>query len=149
MPSGLLRILRIFAAKNTVGQTKNSSVSTSSLGVLGALAVRKYSLQSSILNPQSSILNPQSSISTSSLGVLGALAVRKSSLQSSILNPQSSISSSTPMTHQPPQHTLALAPWSVWSSASLALWEIFQVSGEDRFPLRPAQYHSHIRKTHA
>jgi hypothetical protein len=62
MPSGLLRILRIFAAKNTVGQTKNSSVSTSSLGVLGALAVRKYSLQSSILNPQSSILNPQSSI---------------------------------------------------------------------------------------
>jgi hypothetical protein len=113
MPSGLLRILRIFAAKNTVGQTKNSSVSTSSLGVLGALAVRK------------------------------------SSLQSSILNPQSSISSSTPMTHQPPQHTLALAPWSVWSSASLALWEIFQVSGEDRFPLRPAQYHSHIRKTHA
>jgi hypothetical protein len=26
MPSGVLRILRIFAAKNTVGQTKNSSV---------------------------------------------------------------------------------------------------------------------------
>jgi hypothetical protein len=77
MPSGLLRILRIFAAKNTVGQTKNSSVSTSSLGVLGALAVRKSSLQSSILNPQSLplplaflapwrlenlLFNPQSSI---------------------------------------------------------------------------------------
>ena len=72
-------------------------------------------------------------------------------LENLLFNPQSSIfsSSSTPMTHQPPQHTLALAPWSVWSSASLALWEIFQVSGEDRFPLRPAHYHSHTRKTHA
>ena len=37
-----------------------SSISSASLGVLGALAFQNLPLQSSILNPQSSILNPQS-----------------------------------------------------------------------------------------
>jgi hypothetical protein len=89
MPSGLLRILRIFAAKNTVGQTKNSSGSTSSLGVLGALAVRKSSLQSSILNPQSSILNPQSLPLPLAFLAPWRLENLLFNPQSSILNPQS------------------------------------------------------------